>query len=44
MARVKSVMSIANRAKATHMEHSYLWTESRQEFMHYFLTYGRYIF
>lgn len=39
--RVKNVMSLANKYKSTYMEHSYLWQESRQEYMHYFLTYGK---
>ena len=41
LSRVKNVMHLANKHKSSHNEHSYLWTESRQEFMHYFLTYGR---
>ena len=34
-------MSAANKHRSSHMEHSYLWQESRQEYMHYFLTYAR---
>eukprot|EP00095_Tigriopus_kingsejongensis_P007513 maker-scaffold103_size370364-snap-gene-1.20 protein:Tk07513 transcript:maker-scaffold103_size370364-snap-gene-1.20-mRNA-1 annotation:"dynein beta ciliary-like" len=41
MNRVKAVMVLANKYRKSHNDHSYLWTESRQEFMHYFLTYGR---
>lgn len=41
LSRVKAVMVLANKYRKSHNEHSYLWTESRQEFMHYFLTYGR---
>ena len=41
MSRVTDVMSRANKLKFGYLEHSYLWTESRTEFMHYFLTYSR---
>ena len=41
MSRVKSVMALANKHKNSHMEHAYLWQESRSEYMHYFLNYGR---
>ncbi len=39
--RIKNVMGQANKHRNTHSEYSYLWMESRVEFMHYFLTYGR---
>jgi len=32
---------IVNILQISFFEHSYLWTDSRTEFMHYFLTYGR---
>ena len=38
------IMDASNRAikrKTQFLEYSYLWTDSRTEFMHYFLTYGR---
>lgn len=41
MGRVKAVMVLANKHKNTYMEHGYLWQESRAEYMHYFLNYGR---
>ena len=31
----------AERAKNHHMDYSYIWTDSRAEYMHYFLTYSR---
>ena len=34
-------MARANKVKSAYLEHSYLWIESRTEFMHYFLTYSR---
>ena len=40
-ARVTDVMARANKVKSAYLEHSYLWIESRTEFMHYFLTYSR---
>jgi hypothetical protein len=43
MSRVTDVMSKANKHKISFFEHAYLWTDSRTEFMHYFLTYGRQI-
>ena len=41
MDRVRSVMNLSNKHKGMYTEYSYLWMESRVEFMHYFLTYGR---
>ena len=41
MDRVRSVMTLSNKHKSIYTEYSYLWMESRVEFMHYFLTYGR---
>ena len=41
MSRVTDVMARANKVKTAYLEHSYLWIESRTEFMHYFLTYSR---
>ena len=43
LSRVTDVMSKANKHKISFFEHAYLWTDSRTEFMHYFLTYGRQI-
>jgi dynein heavy chain len=39
--RVTDVMTRANKLKGTHMDYAYLWTDSRTEYMHYFLTYSR---
>jgi hypothetical protein len=41
LSRISDVMSKANKTKIAFYEHSYLWVDSRTEFMHYFLTYGR---
>ena len=41
MSRVELVMEQANSEKQTYMEYSYLWTESRQEYMFYFLNFSR---
>ena len=41
LARVADVMSKANKHKISFFEHAYLWTDSRTEYMHHFLTYGR---
>ena len=41
LSRITDVMSKANKTKIAFYEHSYLWVDSRTEFMHYFLTYGR---
>ena len=41
MDRVRSVMNLSNKHKGMYTEYSYLWMESRVEFMHYFLAYGR---
>jgi len=41
MHRVKNVMNAANKYKQNFNDHAYLWQESRAEYMHYFLTYGR---
>ena len=43
MNRVQDAMDKANRYKDKHMDYSYIWTDSRKEYMHYFLTYSRYI-
>ena len=41
MNRVQDAMDKANRYKDKHMDYSYIWTDSRKEYMHYFLTYSR---
>ena len=41
MSRVDLVMEQANAEKESYMEYSYLWTESRQEYMFYFLNFSR---
>ena len=39
--RVELVIEQANADRLTYMDYSYLWTESRQEFMFYFLNFSR---
>ena len=39
--RVEAVMEKANDRKNTYLDFSYLWQESRKEYLHYFLTYAR---
>ena len=41
MDRVELVIEQANADRVTYMEYSYLWTESRQEYMFYFLLFSR---
>ncbi len=41
MHRISDVMVRANKIKDGNMDHSYLWTDSRTEYMYYFLTYAR---
>ena len=41
MHRIHDVMTRANKIKTTQNEFSYLWVDSRTEYMHNFLTYGR---
>ena len=41
MQRVTYVTNKANDQKKQYLKHSYIWTESRTEYMHYFLNYGR---
>ena len=41
MSRINEVMNKANKHKGQYLEHESLWVDSRTEFMHYFLTYGR---
>ena len=41
ISRVKLVIDHANNQKNTYLEYSYLWTESRQDYMYYFLNYSR---
>ena len=39
--RVEIVMGKANTQKTTYLDFSYLWLESRQDYLYYFLTYAR---
>jgi dynein heavy chain len=41
MSRITDVMIRANKVKTYYTEYAYLWTDSRAEYMNYFLTYGR---
>ena len=41
LTRVMDASSRATKRKTQFLEYSYLWTDSRTEYMHYFLTYGR---
>ena len=39
--RVEEVMEKANAKKATYLDYSYLWLDSRKEYLYNFLNYGR---
>ena len=39
--RVETVMEKAEEKKTTYLEYSYLWLESRKEYLYYFLNYAR---
>ena len=41
ISRVEEVMESANRKQATYLDYSYLWLESRKEYLFYFLNYAR---
>ena len=41
ISRISEVLLKANKLKSGQMAYSYLWTDSRTEYMHNFLTYGR---
>ena len=41
ISRVEEVMERANTSKATYLDYSYLWMESRKEYLYYFLNYAR---
>ena len=41
MSRVTEVMQKAEKLKNHNMDYAYIWTDSRAEYMHYFLTYSR---
>ena len=41
MSRCTEVMQKAEKLKNHHMDYAYIWTDSRTEYMHYFLTYSR---
>jgi dynein heavy chain len=41
IARVNLVIEQANSQKNTYLEYSYLWTESRQDYLYFFLNYSR---
>ena len=43
MSRVEMVIEQANADRLTYLNYSYLWTESRQEYMYYFLNFSRQI-
>ena len=43
MSRVELVIEQANADRLTYLNYSYLWTESRQEYMYYFLNFSRQI-
>ena len=43
MSRVELVIEQANADRLTYISYSYLWTESRQEYMYYFLNFSRQI-
>ena len=43
MSRVELVIEQANADRLTYVSYSYLWTESRQEYMYYFLNFSRQI-
>ena len=41
MSRCTEVMQKAEKLKNHNMDYAYIWTDSRAEYMHYFLTYSR---
>ena len=41
LTRVTDASNRATKRRTQFLEYSYLWTDSRTEYMHYFLTYGR---
>ena len=41
ISRVSLVIEQANNQKNTYLEYSYLWTESRQDYLYFFLNYSR---
>ena len=41
IARIQDVLNKANKLKTAQNTYSYIWTDSRTEYMHYFLTYSR---
>ena len=43
MKRVTKVIVSAKEQQKAYMKHQQIWTESRTEFMYYFLRYGRYL-
>ena len=43
MKRVTKVIVQAKEQQKAYMQHANIWTESRTEFMYYFLRYGRYL-
>ena len=43
MKRVSKVIVSAKEQQKAYMKHQQIWTESRTEFMYYFLRYGRYL-
>ena len=43
MKRVTKVIHQAKEQQKAYMKHQNVWTESRTEFMYYFLRYGRYL-
>ena len=43
MKRVSKVIASAKEQQKAYMKHERIWTESRTEFMYYFLRYGRYL-
>ena len=43
MKRVTKVIVQAKEQQKAYMKHANIWTESRTEFMYYFLRYGRYL-
>ena len=41
LTRIQDVLNKANKLKTAQNTYSYIWTDSRTEYMHYFLTYSR---
>lgn len=41
ISRIQDVLNKANKLKTAQNTYSYIWTDSRTEYMHYFLTYSR---